>query len=189
MLPEEIKDEIFTRIAKLKGMEVPEHQIAAAVGLDEEKLAVILASEKYKAKFSELQLGKYDRHETLNEGWDTVEDDALATVLTYLKTTNDPEYALKAAAMANKAQRRGAHANVPINGGVQAAAVIQLNAVFVKKLQMLRGGQPDGALINGNGKRVDAMDVSRVQKLMHGAQSDIENIFGDVKLENVVQVG
>lgn len=189
MLPEEIKSEVLSRVAKLRSMEVPTHQIAAAVGLDEAALESLMASEKFKETFSALQLAKYDAHETLNDGWDFVEETAMVHVLTYLKTTNDPEYALKAAAMANKAQRRGGHANVPINGGVHSAAVIQLNAVFVEKLQMMRAGrQANGTTVNANAKRVDALDISSVQALMHKTRNDVAEIFNSNAIEEAVVV-
>lgn len=187
MLPEEIKQDVLTRIAKLKSMEVPAHQIAAAVGMDEADLEVLMASAKFRDQFSAQQLKKYDTHETLNDGWDAVEETAMGHVLEYLMARPDPEYALRAAAMANKAQRRGAHSNVPITGGVQAAAVIQLNAVFVKKLQMMRGRGEDGAeFINGAAKRVDALDVSRVQELMHQTKNDVAEIFNAATVGEVV---
>jgi hypothetical protein len=179
-----LKAELLTRIAKLKSMEISNTQIAAAVGLDEPQLELVLASPAYKEKFSALQLEKYESHDMMNSGWDAIEEEAAGTVLAYLRERPDPEYALKAAAMANKAQRRGSHANVPIMGGVTAAAVINLNAVFVNKLQTMRE-QPAGRTFEagGEGKRVDALDIKSVQDLMKSDVEEVKNMFANVGRE------
>lgn len=175
-----LKAEMFSRIAKLKSMEVADHQIALAVGLDEDQLEQILASDAYKQTFSTLQIEKYDTHETLNTGWDAIEEASMGHVLEYLRTRPDPEYALKAAAMANKAQRRGGHVNVPINGGTSAAAVINLNAVFVNKLQTMR---ENGAkrVFAAETKRVDALDIREVKQLFKTDVQDVKNMFNELR--------
>lgn len=178
-----LKAELLSRIAKLKSMEISNTQIAAAVGLDEPQLDLVLASAAYKTTFSTLQLEKYEAHDTLNTGWDAIEEEAAGTVLAYLRERPDPEYALKAAAMANKAQRRGGHANVPIMGGVTAAAVINLNAVFVNKLQSMRETTAGRTFESGEGKRVDALDIKSVQDLMKTDVEDVKNMFANVGRE------
>ncbi len=177
-----LKSEMFSRIAKLKNMDVADHQIAAAVGVSPEQLEQILTTDEYRKTFSALQIAKYDSHDTLNTGWDAIEEASMGQVLEYLQTRPDPEYALKAAAMANKAQRRGGHTNVPINGNVTAAAVINLNAVFVTKLQAMRE-TGKGRTFDETAKRVDALDIKQVQQIMATDADDVKTIFANVKRE------
>jgi hypothetical protein len=110
----EIRQELFSRIAKYEIMEVPDGQIARALGLNEKRLQQIRELPDYQAVVERLQIEALEQAQTLNQGWDAVEDEALGTVLETLRANPDPEFALRAAAMANKAVRRGNRGNAAL---------------------------------------------------------------------------
>ena len=128
---------LFEKIAKMELMGVPRVDIADTVGLSESRHSQLFADDDgFKRVYGEVSIAEYEKFSTLNDGWDTVESLAVVAVMTQLQQVPDPDYALRAAALANKAQRRGVF-NRPI--GVtsgQRKTTINLNASFVDKLQM-----------------------------------------------------
>lgn len=131
--------QVTAKLEKLASMvlyDVPQKTIAAATGLSEGRISQIIATEEYKAIAEKIAVEQFEEQELLNQGWDGVEQKSVATILNYLNATEDQDYALKAAAIANKATRRGSYRNNAIaaqNAGVRA--VINLNPTFVSRLQ------------------------------------------------------
>lgn len=188
----ELRQELFSRIAKYEIMEVPDGQIVRALGLkDDKRLQQIRELPDYQAMVERLQIEALEQAQTLNQGWDAVEDEALGTVLETLRANPDPEFALRAAAMANKAVRRGNRGNQALPGGAVAATVINLSTTFVQRLQQLNlqvnypAGVAGGASNDANGKRVDTLDPGSATRLleMSEAESIAESIFADMQRE------
>jgi len=185
----EIRQELFSRIAKYEIMEVPDGQIARALGLNEKRLQQIRELPDYQAVVERLQIEALEQAQTLNQGWDAVEDEALGTVLETLRANPDPEFALRAAAMANKAVRRGNRGNAALPGGAVAATVINLSTVFVQRLQQLnmQVNYPTGVAGDGasNGKRVDSLDPGSATRLLEQTEAEdiAESIFADMQRE------
>lgn len=127
--------EQFEKIAALVAYDVPQRQIANATGLSDARISEIIATEEFKAILQEKALENFEKHQTLNDGWDIAENLALNNVLAALEHAPDPDYSLKVAAMANKANRRGRFNQSAIPGQAGVRAVINLNAAFVNKLQ------------------------------------------------------
>lgn len=129
-------DEKMLKLARMVEQGIAEKELANIFGTSQEKLSVVLASQDYVDALAEVQTEAFDKQELLNQGWDGVEEFALSTVLGHLQgPTPDPDYALKAAALANKAIRRGKHINEPIVVQPNMQSVIQLNATYVGKLE------------------------------------------------------
>jgi len=124
------------KIARMDLYDVPHGQIAHAVGLSEGRITQIMESDKYKNIIENLTSEHFEKNRTLNEGWDSIEATAMNNVITHLNWTKDADYSLKAAALANRAARRGQNNNRPLDGRAGVRAVIHLTAQFVDKLQV-----------------------------------------------------
>jgi len=166
------------KIARMALFDVPDEQIALAVGLPD--IAVIVSSDEYKAVFADLSTEYFEQNQSLNDGWNTVEALAIGQVVDVLQWSKDPEFALRAAAMANKANRRGDVAQQPINGQAGARAVINLTANFIQKLQQFGMEKTEA---NGETARVidndpaqkdsDFMSPEKVEKMFVAPQPKV----------------
>lgn len=112
-----LRDEVFDRVAKLLSLNVPVKQIAEAIGLSEPRVFAIAREEEVKLKVAELQTHSIEQMQTINDGWDALEELALGHVVEYMQTNPDPQFALQAARVANGAERRGYLGTRAINGG------------------------------------------------------------------------
>lgn len=112
-------------------------QIAQACGITETQLATLMEKSEFQDELAKLAGEQFDKFDTLNQGWDMLENSAMLKVSNYLDKIgdSDPEFALKTAAFANKAKRRGRHENNPITVQPNNQAVIYVNAQFANKLQ------------------------------------------------------
>lgn len=180
------------KMARMALFDVPEVQIAKAVGLPD--IADIIVSPEYKNILAEISTTYFEQNQQLNDGWNSVEALALGTVIDNLQWSKDPDFALRAAMLANKAQRRGDIAQQPINGQAGARAVINLTANFIQKLQqfgmentapqVVENGE-DAVVVN---KDTDYMVPEKVEKLFVVNQpkvrkpEDFLNFFPDVDL-------
>lgn len=129
-------EKYYDKVASMLAVEVPHAQIAVVTGLSEAEIGELAENDSIKALVQESAAANYNKHTTLNEGWDMMENLSVNAVLTHLEMNPDPDFALKAAVMANKAQRRGQHnpGNV-IPGQAGVRAVINLSANFINQLQ------------------------------------------------------
>lgn len=123
------------KMAELQYAGVSQVQIATVVGLSEGRVSQIMATAEYGKQVSEVEMANYEKMEQFNRGWDGVEDLAVATVLEHMQGVPDPDFALKAAVVANKAIRRGGNGNKPIQIQAGLQTVIELHANFVGQLQ------------------------------------------------------
>jgi len=172
----------FEKIANLLILEVPESQIAAAVGFSVGRISQLKEDPKFKEFFAGKIAAHYEQHKEVNDGWDAVERDALSVVVTALQWSKDPDFALKAAMIANKAQRRGqAAANRPINNDLGARVVLNLNQTFVNQIQS--GERQVQKQIEGysieldeKGKHEEVLTPVAVEKLLGTKISDDPNV-------------
>lgn len=128
-------DMAIARVAGMKNAGMPDDQIATACGVSVDILAKIYEKDSYKQEMAKLVEGEFDKFTTLNEGWDMVENLAINKVLDHVSKMPDPEFALRAAAMANKANRRGRHNNQPIAAIPNGQVTIHLTANFADRMQ------------------------------------------------------
>jgi len=129
-------DERMLKLARMVEQGVPEKELANLYGIEEAQLLEVLASTDYLSALAHIHEENFDKEDLLNKGWQGVEEFAVSTVLGHLQgPTPDPDYALRAAAVANKAIRRGKHVNEPIIMQPNMQSVIQLNVAYVNKLE------------------------------------------------------
>lgn len=130
-----VKDAI-ERLASMIAAGIPQTQIAEALGLSEGRISQLKDTDEFRTALAEKQAAKFEEQQELNDGWDSVERRALKVVVDNLKWNNNPDFALKAAMVANRATRRGGNQTLPTNMG--SHAVINLSVNFLQKLQGLR---------------------------------------------------
>jgi len=123
------------KIAKMVLVSVPQNQIAAACGISESRISQIVSLPEYKLIEQEVAIQKFEESDLINQGWDSVEALGVKHTIIALNNNPEPEFALKAAIVANKAVRRGSFSQNPIPQSAGIRAVIHLNPVFVGKLQ------------------------------------------------------
>ena len=163
--------DLFSRIAKMEAMGVANGDIARATGLSAGRITQIQSNDEYKLILTEASADNLERNIMMNKGWDSVEEQSLAIVVENLVSVPDPDYALKAAALANKAQRRNA-GNRTLEPGRGNFAVINLNASFVEKVNRLfeegggENGGDDGRTLELPKKDSDFLPPNAVEKLL-----------------------
>lgn len=101
-----VDDVTCRRIAAFCAYGLTDMQIAAALLLSREQIQGAKASDVYALEFAKTVQEKTLRQIDLEEGWDTLEADALKSVMEGMRFNRDPQFALTAAAVANKAKRR-----------------------------------------------------------------------------------
>jgi hypothetical protein len=149
---------LLEKLASMYAMEVPQKQMAMAVGLSEGRISQIVATAVFQEKVSAIVAQRFEDNKILNEGWDGVEAQALSIVSANLQWNKDPDFALRAASLANKAVRRGqfAQPSAPIGTVSGARVVIQLGGAFVAKLQV---GDTAGNVSEGVAGRVGVPEI------------------------------
>ncbi len=136
MTNEEKLETLIERVVKLEIKKVSAEDICRVCGFDLAMLRKIRDNELFKDGLAIANEEIIDRYDTLNDGWDMVENKALNIILNEVtKDYVDADYAMKAAMLANKAQRRGMHQNNPITPVPNAQVIIHLNGDFSQKLQ------------------------------------------------------
>ena len=141
VMPVDLKTQLFDRLAQLIVLDVSEQQMARACGLPLEKVRELKEHPDIKEKVQEQQNNELEKAERFNKGWDLVEELSIVNIVEELERNPEPDFSLKAAAIANKAARR--HNNNPavinpLNGGT---AVFHLNVAFIERLQQFNAQQ------------------------------------------------
>jgi len=129
------QDERLIKVARMEMANVSAKQIAGVLGVSEGGLSQIRSSEAYLKVLANEEQANFEQQDLVNRGWDGVEETAIGQVLTHLAKIPDPDFALKAAAVANKAVRRGKHTNDPIIASSDRTVVVQMNTNFIGQLE------------------------------------------------------
>ena len=183
------REKVYERIAQLALIDVPQRQIAQAVQLSEAMISdIVNHDEKFKEILAEKSIAHHEEQRIVNEGWDAVEALSIKGIVDTLAQTHDPEFLLKAAAVANKAQRRGKlNQAIPTNGDA-GRVVINLNGAFVDKLQQNNvqinvGERPE--LVQ---KDSDALSAKHLKTMLADSKmqakdaEEVANGLGDIEL-------
>lgn len=177
------KSELLTKIANMLVYQVPHAQIAMVCGITVEQLEKAMTTTQFETALATVEFENIEAQKDLNEGWDALESTAVANLLTAMQTVNDPDFSLKVAAVANKAQRRGGRNNRPIDGELGSRAVINLNQTFIERLQMSKEEKSTAIEVADNAKQKDHnfMPPNAVEKLLQVGKKAISEV------EEVVQ--
>lgn len=167
-----VDQKALSKIAKLQVAGVAQEDICDVMGLTAEQLTEATASADFKSLSSRMLVEQVEQDELLNGGWDTVESLALTAVVKNLQLMPDPKYALAAAQVANKAQRRSSVSPKLITPQNGKRFSIRLEQIFVNGL---RGGltppEGDGALTLRTArieprKQQDFLPLNKVEEIL-----------------------
>jgi len=174
------------RIAAMKAEGIADADIAETCGIEESTLVAVYEKDEFKEAVGRLKSDKFDTFQTMNTGWDMIENFAMNKVIEHLQKMPDPDYALRAAAMANKAQRRGKSNNAPIHASPNQQVTIILQQGFADRLAkgvVLEHERPDAKTMEK--KDNNFMPPKKVQNLLksmkpQSLQDQVESEFGDL---------
>lgn len=175
--------EAIDRIAKMDFAGVPEKQIATACNISTVKLAELQKTEGYRVALATIASESFENMDIVNGGWNMVENLAVNKVAEHLNKVVDPDFALKAAAYANKAIRRGRHSNEPIAIQPGQQAVINVSLLFAEKLQQAftvnsyatkKLKKKDDNFLSP--KAVDALLITKTRQVQDEIANDIGNL-------------
>lgn len=174
-----LTEDQYERIAALLLDGVAQSSVAEIMGITPGRITQIKDEENFKQIYSRLAGERIEKDSKVNNSWDKIEQDALDVVAKRLKFSNDPEFALKAAAVANRATRRGsARGNQAIPSDLGQRVVIQLNNTFINQIQ--QGQTEQGRLIEGKSvidtsgtKTMDVLPPAQVEKFINSVDADV----------------
>lgn len=173
------------RAVQMRVVGVADDVIAEAVGLTVEEFAQLVTNENFIALYEKTKDEKLKQAFATDDGWDSVEELAINSLKDILKYNKDPDLVLRAATMANKAQRRTSAGNRPIQNGHQPAGnnvvVLQLNKNFV--VNMNARNEKAAQEIVGSAKRVDQLQPKDLDKMLedHSTEDvDMGEVLGEI---------
>jgi len=130
------KQDLLEKLARMQASGMCDADIAVAAGLSASRISQIFKSEEFETAQEIVTSEMFEQQELMNQGWDSVEALGVNKVIEVLGADPDPDFALRAAVLANKAVRRGGgYKNNPISQDAGLKAVIVLNNCFVTKIQ------------------------------------------------------
>lgn len=127
---------------KFKVAGAPKVAIIEALGISEDEFDRLNAKQEVKQAVLASETQRLETGAIMDSGWDVIENQAMAIVLEAVREARDPEFSLRAAAVANKAIRRRredakllAQTQPGEYKNVNNIAVINLPKMFVNSLQ------------------------------------------------------
>lgn len=166
-LPLSPEQQQLDKIARLTYAQVSDVEIGNVVNLTAARISQIKEGEDYKTWYSTIVSEKANDRQETDDSWDKIERLATGRIANHLTWSQDPDYALRAALVANKAQRRNV-LNTPISADAGARTIIQLGGNYITKLQVSNGDGP--TVINEpklqDQKQTDIANPKRVEELL-----------------------
>lgn len=162
---------LYKKIAGMMALNCSQAEIARATSLTDGRISQIVNDAIFQEHFKEQAAELTEQQELINQGWDAVEEKAIAGVLAVLQWNKDPDYALRAAAVANKAQRRGSDARQPLgvaNAGPQV--IVNMPIAFLEKTSELQV-TPSSDQDLPPKKQVSALRPSQVETMLGGSET------------------
>lgn len=128
---------MLEKLAKLAYDGASTKAIAQCFNVEEGQILEIIETPEYRKQLAGVTEDNLEKAALLDMGWDGVEEYAISSVLNTLQNNPDPDYALKAASLANRAIRRNGkmrqNKTIEVNNNLQA--VIHIQPEFAKTLQ------------------------------------------------------
>lgn len=135
-------DSLTDSFVKFKVAGAPKVAIIEALGISEDEFDRLNAKQEVKQAVLVSETQRLETGAIMDSGWDVIENQAMAIVLEAVREARDPEFSLRAAAVANKAIRRRredakllAQTQPGEYKNVNNIAVINLPKMFVNSLQ------------------------------------------------------
>lgn len=172
--------EKYELIANMQSQDILESEILLVVGCAAEQFAEIQLDPDYVAMRAQVAQEKFNAIQNKNEGWDAVEERALENILTNLTWMKNPDYALKVAAVANRANRRTkSNHNVTLSPeALGARIVINLNQQFVDRIQAMAPARMAQRI---DAKQTDVLPPQKVEQLLGEPQVTLPEVHEYLK--------
>lgn len=171
---EDVERRFLEKIAKLDLAGVSVGEIAHVVNRAESYVYQLMASADYSSIKATLSSAEFEKQELLANGWDSIQAKALSIVNNHLDWTKDPDFALKAAAVANKADKPGKRFGRQIDATQAATATVSLTVEFVNKIQQSNGKLIEH-IVDTDAKKVNnVLDISKTEELLKPALAPSE---------------
>lgn len=117
-----------TRIASMTLAGVPDDQVLQVYPMKQEELAELRELDEYKEEFAKLA----EKQVSISQGWNELEEKSLFHLKSIMETRPDPDFALRVAAVANKAVRRhGDRASLAFESEREVKLVMNQNFIKV----------------------------------------------------------
>ncbi len=129
------------RVVKLTLHKVTDEDIARLFDLPLQSVEYIRNTDLYKSIYTKLSTNTLLEAYDTNATWATVEGQALRIVADNLKWNSDPDFALRAAMVSNKAVRRHQANSDPIDPKVGERAVINISQHFYRRITNVQVNQ------------------------------------------------
>lgn len=143
VMNEDVKRRSFEKIANMNLSGMPVNAIAKVMGVTAAAISQITTRDDYKNVQTEVFESSFQRQKEIDEGWDKLEHKAIKGITDNMKWNLDPEFALRVAVVANKAQRRGSanSGNQPLSADVGQRVNIQLSKIYVNQITVGAEGE------------------------------------------------
>lgn len=171
---------LMQRVASLRNHEIDDEQICAALGMTQDELDLLVKAPEFEKELRARHIEKVEQAVDITDGLDTLETMAIQKLLGELNKPflNNPDFALRVAAFANKAQRptrtKGA-GNRGILDATRAGPVvlITLNTRFVEALS---ASQSETNIIERDHQR-----IPQKRKVNLPTPKQVEGVFSKSK--------
>ncbi len=170
----------YEYVAHMELMGTPQISIASALQLSEGRISQILAEEEYQVVKAQIASKDYLDRKEVRDNWENMELVATRNVLATLKYNKDPDYNLRVAIMANKADKRG-HNVTPIQAQQGMRASVNLPTIYVQNIQ-----NNGGNLQVVNHKDAPKKEQNRFNMMTPGK---VEELLGKPKVEENMFAG
>jgi len=170
------QQELLARMGHLDQHHLADQEQAKILGISAGRLSQLKGTEQYAQVKAEVQQEVTEQQALINGGWAAVEEQSLAVVLQHVKSMQensllaDPDYALRAATLANKRHVRTAPGNVALDAGASTGKVINLTLsrqFIVNTQQPKEPGPAPAPVVELSGQKVnDVMNINDCQVLL-----------------------
>lgn len=172
-MTEKDAERIYRQIASLAAVPITQGEIAKLLDATEESILKIMELEDYKEIERQIKLEQVEQNSTFNNEWDALEKRSLQIIKDNLQYNRDGEFALRVAAITNRAKRRSVNndANtIPAQAGMRA--VISLPMQFITNIQN------NGGIVNTQARQASA-EATLKQKVNCLLPAGVEKLFSN----------
>ncbi len=163
---DDVEKRFYEKIARLDLAGVSVGEIASVVDNAESHVYAIMAKTEYAHIKASISSAEFEKQELLADAWQSIQAKALKIVHANLDWNEDPDFALKAAAIANKADMPGKRFGRQINAAEAVTATISLTVQFVDKLRSNEGKLLDITPETSESKINDVLSIGKTEALL-----------------------
>lgn len=175
----------FERAVNLRSRGIDDGKIVDILGISVEAYDLLVESPEFKQATSDKIYKEFELQQEFDSSWDRVEAIALDTILDILpmmRNTKDGDFLLRAAAVANKANKRNTLADKPLdpnNGSGRINLVLSMHFVqHIEETRGIAGGYAvnTGPIIEGQAEKkvVNMLGSNKLQDLYQKHRQEIQ---------------